>query len=141
MFFVSVIALFCAYTHSFSVLGKICEGWNCSKIGDIAPLKAFVGKLVSRDGSSMIWWGGGGGASSGAELCRSCLTTAKSCLTTIFEFELLFTFHSSVKLELHEQQNCCNLQQNLISTLMLFYIIFVILFCYIFFMLIENVDT
>jgi hypothetical protein len=26
--FVSVIALFCAYTHSFSVLGKICEGWN-----------------------------------------------------------------------------------------------------------------
>jgi hypothetical protein len=39
MFFVSVIALFCAYTHSFSVLGKICEGWNCSKIGDIAPLR------------------------------------------------------------------------------------------------------
>jgi hypothetical protein len=39
MFFVSVIALFCAYTHSFSVLGKICEGWNCPKIGGIAPLK------------------------------------------------------------------------------------------------------
>jgi hypothetical protein len=42
MFFVSVIALFCAYTHSFSVLGKICEGWNGSKICDIAPLKRFT---------------------------------------------------------------------------------------------------
>ena len=42
LFFVSVIALFCAYTHSFSVLGKICEGWNCSKIGDIAPLIMFT---------------------------------------------------------------------------------------------------
>jgi hypothetical protein len=40
--FVSVIALFCVYTHSFSVLGKICEGWNCPKIGDIAPLMRII---------------------------------------------------------------------------------------------------
>jgi hypothetical protein len=46
MFFVSVIALFCAYTHSFSVLGKICEGWNWSKIGDIAPLTKYSHQFI-----------------------------------------------------------------------------------------------
>ena len=39
------MALFCAYTHSFSVLGKICEGENCSKI-DIAPLRLRGGTVV-----------------------------------------------------------------------------------------------
>ena len=54
--------------------------------------------FIVRDGSSMIWWvGGGGGEGVLCQLwCRvvsvmcaarpsTCLTTAKSCLTTVFE--------------------------------------------------------